>query len=308
MTVEISLENCNSVDNTGEVLPDHRYDVALDVALALPGRQGERIARDEALVEDLRRGDFKGPRYDMFENRLAGEALPQLKGMLRTGTLITDSLRRWKEAGKPFGVAEGHRHLLREDLEQRDILAVDILLPTLDSFRRKALVEGGWNPRHKGGHGPGCLMTYFIGRCSWEFRQQYEKWSIKQRRIAEVHAKLLDPEAFLLSVASSEGTDLHSGGVVLDMLRKQPRQTQAVLALVLQGYEQLEIADRLQVSRGAVANSIYRFRQKVLRAEHEGKIHIPMARAYTDHKSGPAVRPMVQHGMGGRALWRGESR
>lgn len=279
------------------------YDADLDSVLALPGDRAERIARDVALVEELRRVNFTGPRYEVFENDLAAAALPRLKSMLRSREqeLITQSLRRWKDVGMPFGVSEGHRHLLRESLEHRDILAVNILLPTLKSFRRKALVGGGWNPRHQRGRGPGCLMTYFIGRCIWEFRQQYEKWSTEQRRIAQVHANLLDPEAFLLSVAGSDGVSVDSGGVVLDMLRAQPRQTRAVLSLVLQGYEQLEIADRLQISRGAVANSIYRFRQKVLHAAHEGNVSIPVARAYTAHTSSGGARPAERLHVGGRA-------
>ncbi|MEU1902783.1 RNA polymerase sigma factor [Streptomyces hygroscopicus] len=256
-----------------------------DFQLDLPGDQAPQVARDAALVAELRRVEFAGPRYDVFENDFAAAALPWLSGMLSQGSLITESQKKWKGAGYPFGVAEGDRHLLRESKEQRDILAVGILVETLRSFRKKALIEGGGDPLHQGENGPGCLMTYFIGCCAWEFRPQYMKWRRERQRVADAEAALLDPEAFVRSVAGGDGNDLESGGAVLDMLRAQPRPTRAVLALVLQGYTQLEIADRLQISRGAVANSIYRFRQKVLRAAHSGKVSVPAALDYASRRA-----------------------
>ncbi|MFD8366185.1 hypothetical protein [Streptomyces hygroscopicus] len=114
-----------------------------DFQLDLPGDQAPQVARDAALVAELRRVEFAGPRYDVFENDFAAAALPWLSGMLSQGSLITESQKKWKGAGYPFGVAEGDRHLLRESKEQRDILAVGILVETLRSFRKKALIEGG---------------------------------------------------------------------------------------------------------------------------------------------------------------------
>ncbi|MFJ2922846.1 RNA polymerase sigma factor [Streptomyces sp. NPDC087307] len=292
MTDEISREDWRSpsllkgtdgrpVDNTGELLSVFED----DVQLGLPGDQATQVARDAALVAELRRVHFTGPRYDMFENDFAGAALIRLKGMLHNGSLITESQKKWKNSGNPLHVAEGDRRLLNENEVQRDILAVDILLPALRSFRKKALIEGRWNPLHKGEHGPGNLMTYFIGRCEWEFRPQYVEWRRKRQRIADIHANLLDPEAFLTSMVGEEGPDADSSGVVLDMLRSQPQRTQAVLWLVVENYDQLEIADLLHISRGAVANSIYRFRQKVLHAAHSGKVGIPAAVEYAARRA-----------------------
>lgn len=100
-----------------EVLPVLGIDVDLDNMLDLPGDRKQRIARDAALVAELRRTDFAGPRYEVFENDLARDALPQLKGMLRTGTLITLAKQKWRTHGVTLYVAEGDQHLLRESLE-----------------------------------------------------------------------------------------------------------------------------------------------------------------------------------------------
>ncbi|MGW6405208.1 hypothetical protein [Streptomyces sp. NPDC055134] len=153
MTVEISPESHHPVDNTEEMLPVLGNDVALDNALDLPGDRKQRIARDAALVAELRRTNFAGPRYEVFENGLARDALPQLKGMLRTGTLITLAKQKWRTNGVKLYVAEGNQHLLRESLEQRDILAVNILMATLSSFRRNALVKGDGTPGMRGSAG-----------------------------------------------------------------------------------------------------------------------------------------------------------
>jgi hypothetical protein len=130
------------------MLPEPAED--LDVLLNLPGERRERLERNAQLVEDLRADEFARPAYDIFVNDLCDTTLKQLKGLLRTGDLPTLSRARFRGRGITLFVDPRDLEALRSNLENRDELAVNILLAALRNFRRNALVKGGWNPRHPG--------------------------------------------------------------------------------------------------------------------------------------------------------------
>ncbi|MFF4709305.1 hypothetical protein ACWC4D_33900 [Streptomyces sp. NPDC001288] len=235
-----------------------------------------RLQRDAALVADLALGGFEGREYDVFEDRLLLESMPVLRGMLRSGTFITLSVQRFERAGIPFYVSSDNRQLLHSSDAERDDIIVDVLLHSRKTFRTRALLNGGWNPHFKGAC---CLLTYFIGRCMWDFRRVYLRWAREREHIAQVEAALLDPEAFfrLLTALPHHGepeTILFSGAF-MDLLGAQPAETQAVVRLTCEGYRDGEIADLLKSKPGAVRTRRYRFKQVLYQAASEGKIWIP---------------------------------
>lgn len=247
----------------------------------MPGDRRERIERDVRCVEKLRTGGFAGPEYEIFINDLCRETLKQLKGLLRTGDLARLSRARFREHGIRLFVAEQDLDALRSSMEDRDELAVNILLAALRGFHRNALVKGRWNPRHSGksGRGPACLQSYFIGLCIWEFRQEYMRWHKDRQRRFEAHAALLDPEDFLSQLAApvelSDPEALAIGSSVLKLLSTSSAQTRAVVALIVQGYSHSEIADRLHIKPRAAEGCLYRFRRKVREAAYRGQLTIP---------------------------------
>ncbi|MFJ9026700.1 hypothetical protein ACIRPU_43215 [Streptomyces sp. NPDC102259] len=133
-----------------------------------------------------------------------------------------------------------NKQLLHSSDAERDDIIVDVLMSARVAFRTKALVDGGWNPEFGGSKGPCCLMTYFIGRCMWDFRRIYLRWARERERIAQVEAALLDPEAFfrLLTALPHHGepeTILFSTAF-MDLLDAQPAETRAVVRLTCEGY------------------------------------------------------------------------
>ncbi|MFH9983964.1 hypothetical protein ACH4ND_33120 [Streptomyces sp. NPDC017179] len=155
-----------------------------------------RIQCGTALVADLALGGFEGLEYEVFEDRLLRDSMPILRGMLCSGTFITLSAPRFEKRGIPFFVGSENRQLLHSSAAERDGIIVDLLMRARKTFRKKALLEGGWDANFGGSKGACCLMTCFIGRCMWDFRRVFLRWARERRHIAQVEAALLAPEAF----------------------------------------------------------------------------------------------------------------
>ncbi|KOV97436.1 hypothetical protein ADK65_25715 [Streptomyces sp. NRRL B-1140] len=252
----------------------------------LPGNRTVRIQRDAARVDELAESGFDGLAYKVFENDLCREAWPILRGMLREGRLPRIALKWCQERGLPFWVHPDDMALLRSSPVARDEILVDVLMRALKSFRRKALVEGGWNPDYKGGRGASCLTTYFVGQCIWEFRRVYTTWAKNRQRWAELHA-LYDgaeetarenPRLFgrLLaagSVSETEAAVLSTN--FADILAEQPAVTRAVISLTIEGYNDTDIADELNITHAAVRMRKTRFRKALYDAARERRIWIP---------------------------------
>ncbi|MDX3458707.1 hypothetical protein PV396_43450 [Streptomyces sp. ME02-8801-2C] len=260
--------------------------VAEAVDAGLPDKGAARIQRDAARVSELAEGGFKGPAYEVFENELFRASWPILRGMLRKGTLARIALKWCKERGLPFWVHPEDFDLWRGSREARDEILVDVLLRARMSFRRKALVGGGWNPDHRGGRGASSLTTYFVNECIWEFRRVYTAWAKKRLEWAEQHALYDGSEEAALDNPKLFGRLLEVGylsepeAAVLstnfeDILNEQPAVTQAVIRRTVEGYVDTEIADMLHITHAAVRMRKTRFRNALYDAARERRIWIP---------------------------------
>ncbi|MFJ6706877.1 MULTISPECIES: hypothetical protein [unclassified Streptomyces] len=262
------------------------HEVAKAVDAALSGDRTARIQRDAARVEELAAGGFEGPAYKVFENDLCREAWPILRGMLREGTLARIALKWCKEMGRPFWVHPDDFALLRSSSEARDEILVDVLMRALVSFRRRALIERGWNPDFKGSRGPSSLTTYFVGQCIWEFRRVYTTWAKDRQEWADQHALYDGSEEAALNNPKLFGPLLEAGHLseddaarlttnFEDILGEQPSVTQAVIRLTTQGYVDTEIAETLRITHSAVRMRKTRFRKALYAAARERRIWIP---------------------------------
>ncbi|MFD5848263.1 hypothetical protein [Streptomyces chartreusis] len=261
-------------------------EVAEAVDDGLHGDRSARIRRDAARVSELALDGFEGLAYKVFEDELCREVWPILRGMLREGRLARIALKWCAERGLPFWIHPDDFALLRGSREARDEILVDVVMRARVSFRRKALVRGGWNPDYQGGRGASCLATYFVGECIWEFRRVYTTWARNRQRWAEQHALYDGSEEAALANPKLFGSLLAAGylsepeAAVLstnfeDILNEQPLVTQAVVRMTIDGYVDTEIADALNITHAAVRMRKTRFRSVLYDAAREQRIWIP---------------------------------
>ncbi|MFE6946050.1 hypothetical protein [Streptomyces chartreusis] len=259
------------------------HQVAEAVDADLPGNRTARIQRDATRVSELAETGFDGPAYKVFEDDLCREVWPVLRGMLREGTLARIALKWCSERGLPFWVHPDDFALLRSSPDARDEILIDVLMRARRSFRRKALIEGGWNPDHKRGRGASCLATYFVGQCIWEFRRVYTTWAKDRQQWAEHHAlydgseetvrELFGPLVAAGDLSEPEAAVLSTN--FEDILGEQSAVTQAVVRMTVEGYVDTEIADTLSISHSAVRMRKTRFRNALYDAARQQRIWIP---------------------------------
>ncbi|MFI1200883.1 hypothetical protein K2224_38130 (plasmid) [Streptomyces sp. BHT-5-2] len=230
-------------------------------------------------VAELAYHGFAGPTYRIFEDDLCRSSLPMLRGMLRSGKLPRLSQRKHQQRGIPLYVHDEDLRLLHNSAEARDEIAVEILLRALKSFRDNALVGGGWSPRHAGRHGPCTLTTYFIGQCVWEFRRVYLRWRRARRRLAEQEVAVRGSDALLQLLQTPSrlpGPEARSaGGALSELIGKRSPESQAVVLLAHEGYDDSQIAERLKTTAGAVRQHRYRLRRDIKRAQQAGRVWLP---------------------------------
>jgi hypothetical protein len=235
----------------------------------------DQVRRDAERIAELA-PDFSGNAYRVFEDELCRAVLPVLRGMLRSGTLQRHAYRRVASRGIALYVSGDDSAELHRDPYARDEIVVDLIMTTLSKFRKKALMEGGWDPERP----DACsLSTYFIGLCIWEFRRVYLRWRKERRTRAEQEAALLDPEAFLAALPAlshlSEDDLVRETGPVAQFLARRPAEIRAVVHLRIEGYSEGEIAEKLGISHGAVRTRMYRLRQSIWDAVRQGQLSIP---------------------------------
>ncbi|GLW74517.1 putative transcriptional rgulator [Kitasatospora phosalacinea] len=249
------------------------------VDAALPVSRGERVQADAARVERLKLKEFCGPELEVLKDELCREAMPILSGMLRSGKLFKECQERFARKGIVLWVHPDDVRQLHRSQEDRDEIVVDTLVKALPVFCRKALVEGGWDPDHRGPRGAACLTTYFISRCIWEFRSAYVRWARARMKTAKLEAELYRDEVLQRLLTASDYLSGVEARRLTDAFRKlvdeQPPATQAVVRMTLEGYRVSEIADKLGVNRSAVSMRLNRFRTFLYQAARERRLWIP---------------------------------
>ncbi|MFC9825228.1 hypothetical protein ACFWG6_29025 [Streptomyces erythrochromogenes] len=248
--------------------------------------RADRIQQGAALVEELSHYGFEGPEYMKFRDELWLRSEPILKGMLRSGELGRLSIKYHRGRGIPLWISAEDAAALKADTAARDEILVDMQMNALETFRRKALIEKGWDPNYNGPRGPRCLMSFYIDKCIWEFGRLFKEWAQERVRRHRSYALsdfgeetpggrrgiagLLQASRYL---AEFEADRFVTG--FEEILDKQKVETQAVIRLTIDGYPDAEIADKLKITNGAVRMRKVRFREVIYQAAREQRIWIP---------------------------------
>ena len=250
----------------GAPVPARDIRAGLTEVYALEARQAEESLRrrveDRRLLEDLAADQFEGPRYDTFANDLAKYGVPVLRGWMHSGHIFRLTAYR----GFALHPTEEELDALTRDSDLRDELAIMTVAAALPQFRRRALVDGGWD--HQGG---ASLTTYFMGACTYVFPNEFRRWHVEQTRWRRQNNRDRQTEDRDEHHVTDPATIALGNIRVLDDLGRADDRTQAIVALGLDGYTQAEIVEMLgETSVRAIEGVLYRWRineQELLRRE-----------------------------------------
>ncbi|MGX1913529.1 hypothetical protein ACWIID_32520 [Streptomyces phaeochromogenes] len=225
----------------------------------------DRRMADQQMVRLLSESDFAGTHYHRFEEALARYGISVLRGWLFSGYVFKLA------ASRGFDLKPDERELeeLARDSDLREELAMMTVARALPVFRRRALVEAGWQP-----DGGASIATYFMGACAYEFPNEYRRHRVQQKRWHRGQAtqEITTEDRFVVQGVTEE---VLGNLRVLQRLRDidDPR-TQATVALTVDGYTQEEIQQLLDAkSIRAIEGLLYRWRTKAKRREEEGGFH-----------------------------------
>ena len=214
----------------------------------------QRRAADQQLRDELAAHDFSGRQYQRFEEELARYGTSVLRAWMYSGYIFKLVCSR----GFALHPSEAELGELHRDSEVREELANMTVAVALPRFRKRALIEGGW--QYQGG---ASLPTYFMGSCLYvfpnEFRRrhaQQEKWRRQDARDPAIVVPDTDP--------ISDPAVLATGNMyVLDLLNGADSRARAIVALTVDQYSQEEIAELLgEPSARAVEGALYRWRKQ----------------------------------------------
>jgi DNA-directed RNA polymerase specialized sigma24 family protein len=228
------------------------HDAGVDAAEGRPGLES-RLATDARLVALLARHRFSGPLYEEFESNLYRYGLPILVAWLKTGEIFKQCRLRDLRLGAP------PRPFTPED---RLDLANSTIAAALPVFRRKSLIEGGWDPA-KGA----ALTTYFVNGLPVHFSNVYRAWS-RQVRKEMLWQNRMEPESSLADIPDATGTtDPQALYVIRESVRegldRLDTTTRSVLMMLNEGYQYTEIGEIHGISPRAVEGIIYRHRKRI---------------------------------------------
>ncbi|MGJ5831975.1 sigma-70 family RNA polymerase sigma factor [Streptomyces ossamyceticus] len=216
----------------------------------------QRRRADQRLIQLLAKDDFRGARYDEFENNLARYAVSVLRAWMSSGYIFTMTARHG------FGLAlhEYDLERLATDSDLRDQLATMTVAVSLPRFREKALVKGDWTLE-----GGSSITTYFLGACLHHFSNEFRSY-----RTSEEHHRraLLQPHYLSETLPGVEaevvGRDLLRD--MLDDVAPGKARERAIVALTLDGYTQQEICHILnETSIRAIEGVMHRWRKAAQR-------------------------------------------
>jgi Sigma-70, region 4 len=216
-----------------------------------------RLDADQALVDELRRQQFRGRSWDLFAEALATYGLKVMGPWISTLLIF----RRCASKGMPIQVPEllveqGFDGLTDQDVED---LVFETVGLALKGFRDNVLEPGGWSPT-----GGASLTTYFIGQCLIQFPGVFRRWwRDNQHRWDTV--SLDDPAIDTIDRDGSSWPDWGAKETVdLDALCAYitDHRARRVVALRIYGFSSAEAAEILGTTTKAVESLLYRLRRR----------------------------------------------
>ncbi|WP_230570493.1 hypothetical protein [Saccharothrix luteola] len=201
----------------------------------------------------------EGPEWQRFTRVLGEYGFASMMGWLRSGMIFT----LCREKGCPVGAAPPRWE--HDDLVG---LAGDTVVKAIGDFRRKALLDGGWDPA-----GGASLKTYFATTCVFAFPNVYRKWSKERSHRAAEEFRLsgADELANVASPAPDPGDVVVTGLEIKRGLAGIPSEyTRSALVLSEAGYAVGEIAELLHTTHGVIKGTLERHRRNTGRTARGG--------------------------------------
>lgn len=210
-----------------------------------------RLEADQRLLLRLQAEGFDGYAWQEVSRALAEYGYAVMVSWIRSGVVFAKVRERGFGGPLLYAPAAG---VPRQDTAD---LAEDTVAEAIVNFRDQVLARGGWDPA-KGAS----IATYFIGNCLMRFPNVYRRW--RRRWDAErSHVGLVDVEH--LAGLSDPAREATSAAAADDLLDSFDVRTRALVLLLLMGFAQAEIADRLGTTQKAVESRLYRLREELRR-------------------------------------------
>ncbi|MFF4796566.1 hypothetical protein ACFY2M_44775 [Streptomyces sp. NPDC001276] len=253
------------------------------VDAAVGGERSSRLEQDAARIEELSYKGFEGPAYEAFESELFLELQPIVLGMIGSNKMAQLAQKHSARLGRDFFVHADDVRLLKGSQEARDTLMVEVLAYAMKKFRTDLRKGCGWRADYNGPRGASCVTSYIVLLCIWTFRRAYVRWAREHVKWARLHAvyDFTEDAANQVGIGRLLGAtdyriDTEVFGTALEeILDEQAPATQAVVRLTVMGFGDAEIADKLNLSHGAVRMRKTLFRTALYKAARERRIWIP---------------------------------
>ncbi|MEI9951916.1 MAG: sigma factor-like helix-turn-helix DNA-binding protein [Pseudomonadota bacterium] len=201
-----------------------------------------KLEGDQQLVNQLMWEGYAGPSWTRFATALAEYGVQVIRAWALSGQVFV------KCEQKGIGKLPVRERSPDDALE----LACETVANAIESFRRKVLIPGHWDPS-KGAS----LRTFFIGQCLFRFPNVYRFWLREGRR---------PPKASDVSVHEVMGAAPASPFVGTRLARTltqlEPNSPELLEAYSAMGYEQVEIAEILGTTQRAVQSKLFRSRKE----------------------------------------------
>jgi len=225
----------------------------LEPSLREQAERIDRLAADLELVNDLALEGFAGTNWTKFETELAKYGMAVIGGWMRRRLIFG----RCRERG--FG---GLPELGREfEPEEIDEITDETVGKALYHFREDVLLKRRWDYQRGA-----TLRTFFVGQCLIRFANIYRRWWGNEVRNGYLLPN--DTEMLVRHGARDIGADARAvDGVLAEQVLstiKDPRVRRA-MELTAAGWEQIEIAQELAVSRKAVERMLANERDRLRR-------------------------------------------
>uniref|UniRef100_A0AAU1M5A0 Sigma-70 family RNA polymerase sigma factor n=1 Tax=Streptomyces sp. NBC_00148 TaxID=2903626 RepID=A0AAU1M5A0_9ACTN len=252
-------------------------DPALNAPATSPTQSAEeraiaQRAADGELFEQLQADGFKGPRFDMLQDRLWLYGWRVMRAWMRDGTIVQRCRERRIYFAAPYTEVE---EMMRRDDVRQDI-AIDCLSGAIPLFMSDCLKQ--WKP-----DGGRSLNTYFLHLALSFYRDSYRKWASGHRqRMREVlgpqprRAYFEDWDEWIPVVEPTfeEQTVLQETlGTILEGASMEERAV--CKAMLDTDATQEEIAQKLGTTRKSVERRLSRVRQRARKLAAAGTIVTP---------------------------------
>jgi hypothetical protein len=235
------------------------------------------IEEDAERVALVASKGFQGPHYEQLAADLYKYAYPRLLKKIRTSEVVALTLK----SKTPICVSDEDRITLNRSQHDRDELAVYTIDKALRQFTAE-LKKGAYQPQdHVGRNGrPASLSSFFFGMCLLVYPRVYAVWQRERtdQFLAEADKMSNDALARAFGHAAEDPVPADVAkacAAIARMLDRAKPRMAAVMRLTIEGYNQSEIADQLNLVVGDVENDRYRFRQKVKKAVRFDGLPVP---------------------------------